>query len=83
MAVSLSANVRNRRKGRDNRTDREGPQTAHVGSPPQLSGRAPLGQPEETATAVPVALQQRKRFKAAFPDGREKLTLCPGEARFF
>jgi hypothetical protein len=27
MAASLSANVRNRRKGRDNHTDREGPQT--------------------------------------------------------
>jgi len=27
MAVSLSANVWNRRKGRDNHTDREGPQT--------------------------------------------------------
>jgi hypothetical protein len=30
MAVSLSANVRNRRKGRDNHTDREGPQTTHL-----------------------------------------------------
>jgi hypothetical protein len=29
MAVSLSANVRNRHKGRDNHTDREGPQTTH------------------------------------------------------
>ena len=31
MAVSLSANVRNRRKGRDNHTDREGPQTTRLG----------------------------------------------------
>jgi hypothetical protein len=31
MVVSLSANVRNRRKRRDTRTDREGPQSGRVG----------------------------------------------------
>ena len=30
MAVSLSASVRNWRKGRDNHTDREGPQTTQL-----------------------------------------------------
>jgi hypothetical protein len=33
MAVSLSANVRNRREGRDNYTDREGPQTTLLADP--------------------------------------------------
>jgi hypothetical protein len=46
MAVSLSANVRNRRKGRDNHTDREGPQTTQLSRSLRIPRTASMGQEE-------------------------------------
>ena len=46
MAVSLSVNVRNRRKGRDNHTNREGPQTTHLRRSGCCRSMAVVGQEE-------------------------------------
>jgi hypothetical protein len=60
MAVSLSANVRNRRKGRDNHTDREGPQTTQLSRSLRIPRRASMG--HEDAFPQP-RLSARCRFR--------------------
>jgi hypothetical protein len=59
MAVSLSANVRNRRKGRDNHTDREGPQTIQLSRSQRVWRAAAMGHED---AFLPPRLSRRYRF---------------------
>ena len=70
MAVSLSASVRNRRKGRDNHTDREGRKPPDWATRSYL-GVGPLGQTEKDG---------HSRGTAGQPPTAEMLTDWPAQS---